>query len=63
MTVAPHVIFKSSERKCRCQFFDKPYKQMDTGVPQYNELAECTVALLQAQADHVAEQRGDLPTR
>ena len=56
-------IFKTGERDDRGQFFDKPYKQMDTGVPQYNELAECTVALLQAQADRFAEQRGDLPTR
>lgn len=57
------VIFKSGERRYRCQFFYKPYKQMGTGVDEYDDLAECAVALLQAQADYVAEQRGDLPAR
>jgi hypothetical protein len=57
------VIFKSGERTYRCQFFYKPYKQMGTGVDEYGDLAECAVALLQAQADFVAEERGDLPSR
>jgi hypothetical protein len=57
------VIFKSGERRYRCQFFYKPYKQMGTGVDEYDDLAECAVALLQTQADFVAEQRGDLPAR
>ncbi len=57
------VVFKTGERRYRCQFFYKPYKQMGTGVDEYDALAECAVALLQAQADYVAEQRGDLPVR
>ncbi|MBK1716508.1 hypothetical protein [Thiocystis violacea] len=57
------IIFKAGERAYRCQFFYKPYKQMGTGVEQYDDLAECAVALLQAQADFVAEERGDLPQR
>lgn len=57
------VIVKSGERKYRCQFYSKPYQQMSTGVEEYDGLAECAVALLQAQADYVAEQRGDLPGR
>lgn len=57
------LIVKSGERKYRCQFYYKPYKQMGTGVDDYDDLAECAVALLQAQADYVAEQRGDLPGR
>jgi hypothetical protein len=57
-------IFKSGERLYRCQFFYQPYKQYGTGVREYDDLSECTVALLQAQADHTAEERGDLaPTR
>lgn len=55
------VIFKAGERKYRCQFFYKPYKQLGTGTDEYDDLAECAVAVLQAQADYVAEQRGDLP--
>jgi hypothetical protein len=55
------VIFKSGERRYRCQFFFKPYKQMGTGTEEYDDLAECAVAVLQAQADYLAEQRGDLP--
>jgi len=57
------VIVKTGERNYRCQFFYKPYKQMGTGIEDYQDLAECAVSLLQAQADYVAEQRGDLPGR
>lgn len=57
------VVFKSGERNYRCQFFYKPYKQMGTGVMEYDDLSECVVALLQAQADYAAEQKGDLPAR
>jgi hypothetical protein len=57
------VIFKTGDRNYRCQFFYKPYKQMGTGTPEYDDLAECAVALLQAQADFAAEQSGDLPCK
>lgn len=55
------VIVKSGERSYRCQFFYKAYQQMGTGTEEYEDLAECAVAMLQAQADYVAERRGDLP--
>ena len=55
------MIVKSGERSYRCQFFYKPYRQMGTGTAEYDNLAECAVALLQAQADYVAQERGDLP--
>jgi hypothetical protein len=54
-------IVKSGERSYRCQFFYKPYRQMGTGTAEYDNLAECAVALLHAQADYVAQERGDLP--
>jgi hypothetical protein len=57
------VVFKAGERKYRCQFFYKPHKQMGTGIDAYDDLAECAVAVLQAQADYVADQRGDLRGR
>ncbi|MBK1693496.1 hypothetical protein CKO09_01910 [Chromatium weissei] len=50
------VIFKTGESNYRCQFFYQPYKQMGTGVRQYDNLAECAVGLLQAQADYVVQQ-------
>ncbi len=56
------VLFKTGEQHYRCQFFYKPYKQMGTGIKEYDDLAECAVAILQAQADYAAEQRGDLPS-
>jgi hypothetical protein len=55
------VLVKTGERSYRCQFFYKPYQQMGTGTVEYENLAECAVAILQAQADFAAEQRGDLP--
>ena len=57
------VIVKTGERHYRSQFFYKPYKQMGTGVAEYDDLTECAVSLLQAQADHLAELRGDLPAK
>ncbi len=54
------VIFKTGTRKYRCQFFYRPYQQYGTGVAQYTDIAECVVALLQAQADHSAKERGDI---
>ncbi len=55
------VIFKTGDRRYRCQFFYRVHQQMGTGVDEYDDLAECAVSLLQAQADHVAQERGDLP--
>ncbi|HHI77627.1 MAG TPA: hypothetical protein ENJ94_10665 [Gammaproteobacteria bacterium] len=54
------VIFKTGERRYRCQFFYRGYQQYGTGVHEYDDLTECAVSLLQAQADHVARERGDL---
>jgi hypothetical protein len=55
------LIVKSGERVYRCQFFYRPHRQFGTGTAHYDNLADCTVALLQAQADYAAESRGDLP--
>lgn len=52
------VVFKTGENLYRCQFFYKPYKQMGTGIAEYDNLTECIVSLLQVQADYTAEQRG-----
>jgi hypothetical protein len=57
------VLFKVGERRYRCQFFYRVHQQMGTGVDEYDDLTECVVSLLQAQADFVAEERGDLPSR
>jgi len=54
------VIFKTGDRRYRCQFFYRGYQQYGTGVKEYDDLSECVVSLLQAQADHVVEERGDL---
>jgi len=54
------VIMKSGDRKYRCQFFYRGYQQYGTGVYEYDDLTECTVGLLQAQADYVAKERGDV---
>ena len=57
------VIFKTGDNRYRCQFFYKPYKQMGTGIPEYDNLTECVVSLLQVQTDHMAEQQEDKPSR
>ena len=57
------VIFKTGDRRYRCQFFYRGYQQYGTGVHEYDDLTECAVSLLQTQADHAARERGDLDTK
>jgi len=57
------VVFKTGERRYRSQFFYRGYQQYGTGVHEYDDLTECAVSLLQAQADHVARERGDIDSR
>ncbi len=54
------VIFKTGDRRYRCQFYYRLYQQIGTGVHEYDDLSECVVSLLQVQADHEARERGDL---
>ncbi len=54
------IIFKTGTRKYRSQFFYRAFQQYGTGVREYDDLTECVVSLLQAQADHEAKERGDL---
>lgn len=54
------VIFKTGDRRYRCQFFYRGYQQYSTGVYEYDDLTECIVSLLQTQADHTAKERGDI---
>ncbi len=57
------VIFKTGDRNYRCQFFYRGYQQYGTGVKEYDDLSECVVSLLQAQADHAAQERGDVESK
>jgi hypothetical protein len=57
------VIMKTGDRKYRCQFFYRVHRQFGTGVNEYDDLTECAVSQLQAQADKAAEERGDLPSK
>jgi hypothetical protein len=54
------VVFKTGSRKYRCQFYYRLYQQMGTGIPEYDDLTECVVSLLQVQADHQAKERGKI---
>jgi hypothetical protein len=57
------VVFKTGDRNYRCQFFYRGYQQYGTGVPEYDDLSECLVSLLQVQADYAAKERGDIESR
>lgn len=54
------IIFKTGDRRYRCQFFYRGYQQYGTGVHEYDDLTECIVSLLQTQADYAAKERGDI---
>jgi hypothetical protein len=57
------VIFKSGEKNYRCLFYYRGFQQYGTGIREYDDLAECVVGLLQAQADHTAQEAGDITRR
>ena len=46
------VVLKVGENRFRCQFFGRDLEMYAPGKSEYDELAECVVTLLQAQADH-----------
>jgi len=52
------VIVKTGEDGYRCQFFYSAYQQYATARAEYDELADCVVSLLRAQADHEKETLG-----
>jgi len=55
---AHFVIIKTGEDRYRCQFFYSADQQYGTARAEYDELADCVVSLLRAQADHEKERRG-----
>ncbi len=56
---AHFVIVKVGEGRYRCQFFYSVRHHYGTGIDEYDDLAECTVTLLQVQADHEANSRAE----
>lgn len=55
------VIFKVGDKHYRSQFYYRLHQQYGTGIKEFDDVTECTVVLLQTQADHEAKERGDLP--
>ncbi len=57
------LVVKTGAERYRCQFFYRVHQVYGTGIPEYDNLTECVVTLLQVQADHTAktfekEQKG-----
>lgn len=46
------LIIKTGDKAYHCQFFYRVHQQYGTGIPEYNDITECVVTLLQAQSDH-----------
>lgn len=51
------VVCKTGDKAYRCQFFYRIHQMYGTGVPEYDDLAECVVSLLQVQADFQSENQ------
>lgn len=50
------VICKAGDKSYRCQFFYRNHEMYGTGIEEFDDLSECTVTLLQVQADHAASR-------
>lgn len=48
------IVFKAGDKRYRCQFFYRVHQQYGTNISEFDDLAECTVVLLQTQVDHEA---------
>lgn len=46
------VACKIQNNRYYCQFYYRGYDQYGTGIREYNDLIECIVTVLRAQADH-----------
>lgn len=57
------VAFKIAENRFRCQFFYQIHEMFGTGVEEFDNVGDCILTLLQIQADHDAEKKGNLPSR
>jgi hypothetical protein len=55
---AQFVIWKTGERRYRCQFFYGDADHYGTGRAEYDDLAQCTLTLLRVQADHEKQSAG-----
>ena len=52
---AQFVIFKTGAQAYRNQFFYSVREQYGTGRPEYTDIGECVLTLLQVQADHAVK--------
>ena len=55
---AHFVIMKTGRERYRCQFFYSAHQHYGTARAEYDELADCVVSFLRAQADHEKETYG-----
>ena len=53
------VIVKTGDKRYRNQFFYRGYQQYGTGIEEYDDIFNCTLTLLQVQADHEAKEKED----
>ena len=51
------VVIKTGDRRYRSMFYYRLYQQFGTGIDEFDDLAECLVATLQAQADHERDRK------
>jgi hypothetical protein len=52
------LLFKTGERRYRCQFFYTEKEHYGAGALEFGDLRECITALLRAQADQDKERKG-----
>ena len=51
------VIIKVADRTYRSQFYYRGYQQYGTGKPEYDDITDCVVTMLQVHADKEAKDR------
>jgi len=49
------VVIKTGDQRYRAQFFFRGYQQYGTGVDEYDNLGDCVIGILRAEADKSLE--------
>jgi hypothetical protein len=52
------IIIRTGDQNYRCQFYYRAHEMFGPDIEEFDDISECTVTLLQVQADHAAARQG-----
>jgi hypothetical protein len=53
------IVLKTGQQNYRCRFFYRVSEEYATGIDEYNDILDCIISLLRAEADHESKRQQD----